>query len=206
MNESMLLEDSLKLEMNKTGGSNRLSGFSSARNLTFQLAYTGRTLRFLLRKDLNQDFQNLATDGEKLMKFIDSLSANEKQLVGSGWSNISSFNKSLSSRLPVIKSLSPNSTLSDGNLRSFGKTLIFLDSIKYPEFNFSSMVSAINYLKSSRVGQSEKVLNAEQSLIKLEGLQYASMRQNGTLGTLLGQADNFFTTFFSEKPDDMSWW
>uniref|UniRef100_A0A8R1I3X4 Uncharacterized protein n=2 Tax=Caenorhabditis japonica TaxID=281687 RepID=A0A8R1I3X4_CAEJA len=205
MNESKLLEESLQLEMKETGFLHRLSGFSSARNLTSQLAYTERTLHFFQRKDLKQDFQNLATNGEKLVEFIESLPANEKQQVGSGWSNISSLYKSLSSLLPVIKSLPSNSTLPESNLTSFGKSLFFLDANKIPEFNFSSMVSSINYLKSSRVGQSEKVLNAEQSLIKLEGLQYASMRQNGTLGTLLGQADNFFTSFFSEKPDEMSW-
>uniref|UniRef100_A0A8R1EAL3 Tyrosine-protein phosphatase domain-containing protein n=1 Tax=Caenorhabditis japonica TaxID=281687 RepID=A0A8R1EAL3_CAEJA len=204
MNESKFLEESLQLEMKETGFLHRFSGFPSARNLTSQLAYTERTLHFFQRKDLNQDFQNLATNGEKLVEFIESLPANEKQLVGTGWSNISSLNTSLSSLLPVIKSLPSNSTLPESNLTSFGKSLFFLDANKIPEFNFSSMVSSINYLKSSRVGQSEKVLNAEQSLIKLEGLQYASMRQNGTLGTLLGQADNFFTSFFSEKPDEMS--
>uniref|UniRef100_A0A8R1IQT9 HTH luxR-type domain-containing protein n=1 Tax=Caenorhabditis japonica TaxID=281687 RepID=A0A8R1IQT9_CAEJA len=206
MNDSKLLEESLQLEMKETGFLHRLSGFSSARNLTSQLAYTERTLHLFQREDLNQDIQNLATNGEKLVEFIESLPANEKQQVGSGWSNISSLNKSLSSLLPVIKSLPSNSTLPESNLTSFGKSLFFLDANKIPEFNFSSMVSAINYLKSSRVGQSEKVLNAEQSLIKLEGLQYASMRQNGTLGTLLGQADNFFTTFFSKTPDEKSLW
>uniref|UniRef100_A0A8R1INL9 Domain of unknown function WSN domain-containing protein n=1 Tax=Caenorhabditis japonica TaxID=281687 RepID=A0A8R1INL9_CAEJA len=171
MSESKLLEENLKLEIKKTGGLNRLSGFPSARNLTSQLAYTERTLHFFQRKDLKQDFQILATNGEKLMEFIENLPAKEKQQVGSGWSNISSLNKSLSSLLPVIKSLPSNSTLPESNLTSFGKSLFFLDTMKIPEFNFSSMVSAINYLKSSRVGQSEKVLNAEQSLIKLEGLQ-----------------------------------
>uniref|UniRef100_A0A8R1HXG3 WSN domain-containing protein n=1 Tax=Caenorhabditis japonica TaxID=281687 RepID=A0A8R1HXG3_CAEJA len=206
MNGSKLLEESLQLEMKETGFLHRFSGFSSARNLTSQLAYTERALRLFQREDLNQDLQNLATNGEKLVELIESLSANEKQLVGTGWSDISSLNTSLSSLFPVIKSLPSNSTLPESNLTSFGKSLLFLDANKIPEFNFSSMVSAINYLKSSRVGQSEKVLNAEQSLIKLEGLQYASMRQNDTLGTLLRQADNFFTTFFSKTPDEMSLW
>uniref|UniRef100_A0A8R1EEK1 Uncharacterized protein n=1 Tax=Caenorhabditis japonica TaxID=281687 RepID=A0A8R1EEK1_CAEJA len=103
MNGSKLLEESLQLEMKETGFLHRLSGCSSARNLTSQLAYTERTLHFFQRKDLKQDFKNLATNGEKLVKFIESLPANEKQQVGSGWSNISSLNKSLSSLLPVIK-------------------------------------------------------------------------------------------------------
>uniref|UniRef100_A0A8R1EMG9 Tyrosine-protein phosphatase domain-containing protein n=1 Tax=Caenorhabditis japonica TaxID=281687 RepID=A0A8R1EMG9_CAEJA len=79
MNESKLLEESLQLEMKETGFLHRFSGFPSARNLTSQLAYTERTLHFFQRKDLKQDFQNLATNGEKLVEFIESLPANEKQ-------------------------------------------------------------------------------------------------------------------------------
>uniref|UniRef100_A0A8R1IG68 Reverse transcriptase domain-containing protein n=1 Tax=Caenorhabditis japonica TaxID=281687 RepID=A0A8R1IG68_CAEJA len=206
MNDSKMLEDIFKLEMRNAEGSHRLSGFTFARNLTYQLTYTERLLRFFQSKDLSQDFQDLVANGMKLVESIKSFSPNEQQLVCYGWSNMSSISTSLSSILPAIKVRPSNSTLPEGNLRSFGKTFIFLDSIKFPVFNFTSMVSAINYLKSSWVGESESVWNAEKSLIKLEGLQYAFMRQNGSLGTLLGEADSFFTTFFSEKPDGMSWW
>uniref|UniRef100_A0A8R1I0K4 WSN domain-containing protein n=1 Tax=Caenorhabditis japonica TaxID=281687 RepID=A0A8R1I0K4_CAEJA len=152
LNESKLLEDILKLEMENTEGLHRLSGFSSARNLTFQLAYTERVLHFFQKNGVNQEVRKLVTNGMKLVELIKSLSANEKKEMGSVWNNLILQKTQLYSLVSEIQSIPSKLISPEGNLRSFGKTFIFLDSIKFPVFNFTSMVSAISYLKSSWVG------------------------------------------------------
>uniref|UniRef100_A0A8R1EP05 Uncharacterized protein n=1 Tax=Caenorhabditis japonica TaxID=281687 RepID=A0A8R1EP05_CAEJA len=201
MNESQLLEDSLKLEIRKTDGSDQLAKLYSARNLTNQLAYTQRTLKFFQARGLNKDINRFVADGTKLANLMKSLLANEKQLVGSGWNNITALKMPLFNLMADIQTIRLHKNYSESTLRSFASSFVFFEDISIPALQFSSLVSELDVLKSTSIGESKEVWNAEQSLVPLEGLHYASMRSNGELVSLLGKADDCFQMFFEESSE-----
>uniref|UniRef100_A0A8R1HL64 WSN domain-containing protein n=1 Tax=Caenorhabditis japonica TaxID=281687 RepID=A0A8R1HL64_CAEJA len=54
--------------------------------------------------------------------------------------------------------------------------------------------------------RSQEVVDVEESLDQLELLQFAVMRKNGSLSSLIDNAENFFTDFFKEPSDpDHNW-
>uniref|UniRef100_A0A8R1IQK7 Uncharacterized protein n=1 Tax=Caenorhabditis japonica TaxID=281687 RepID=A0A8R1IQK7_CAEJA len=66
------------------------------------------------------------------------------------------------------------------------------------------MLSTLDDLKSTDIGQSPEVVGIENCLIQLEDLQYAALRRNGTL--LITDAQVFFPKFFGKPSDSDRLW
>uniref|UniRef100_A0A8R1DWS7 WSN domain-containing protein n=1 Tax=Caenorhabditis japonica TaxID=281687 RepID=A0A8R1DWS7_CAEJA len=197
--KSLILDLDLKKDVRNADGANRLKNFSLAREITFQLAFSHKTLALYQRPDLHQLINNFVNNGTKLAQKIETLSAIEKQSIGSGWNNFLSIGPLMVTLSSEIKTLTSSISNERVDFKSFGTSLSILDKVKVPSLDFAMMFSTLDDLKSTDIGQSPEIVDTENCLQQLLDLQYAAMRRNGTL--LITDAQVFFKQFF-EKPSD----
>uniref|UniRef100_A0A8R1DI80 WSN domain-containing protein n=1 Tax=Caenorhabditis japonica TaxID=281687 RepID=A0A8R1DI80_CAEJA len=197
--KSLILDLDIKKDVRHAEGANRLKSFSSAREITFQLAFSQKTLALYQRPDLHQLINNFVNNGTKLAQKIETLSTIEKQSIGSGWNNFFSIGPLMVTLSSEIKTLASRISNEKVDFKSFGNSLSILDKIKVPSLDFAMMLSTLDNLKSTDIGQSPEIVDTENCLQQLLDLQYAAMRRNGTL--LITDAQVFFKQFF-KKPSD----
>uniref|UniRef100_A0A8R1DEK0 Uncharacterized protein n=2 Tax=Caenorhabditis japonica TaxID=281687 RepID=A0A8R1DEK0_CAEJA len=181
LDESLNLDANLKKEIDLADGANRLKSFTSAQTRT------------------PQKINNFVNSGTKMAKKIETLSPIEKQSIGSGWNNFSAIGPLMETFSSEIKKLPFNISNKHVDFKSFGNSLSILDKLNVPSLDFAMMLSTLDNLKSTGIGQSQEVVETENCLIQLEDLQYAALRRNGYLW--ITDAQIFFQKLF-EKPSD----
>uniref|UniRef100_A0A8R1DME8 WSN domain-containing protein n=1 Tax=Caenorhabditis japonica TaxID=281687 RepID=A0A8R1DME8_CAEJA len=188
--ESQNLEPNLKQEIDWAIGSEWLKSFSSVREAMIQLAFSHKTLGLYLRPDFHPLINKFVNNVTKLAEKIGTVSAIEKQWIGSGWSNITWMGRSLKMLSTKIKKLPSKVTYEKVDFRSFINGLSILNKVKIPLFDFPMMHTTLEELKSTGIGKSREIVDIEHCLYQLEDLQYAAMRRNDSL--LITDAQVFF--------------
>uniref|UniRef100_A0A8R1I8I0 Uncharacterized protein n=1 Tax=Caenorhabditis japonica TaxID=281687 RepID=A0A8R1I8I0_CAEJA len=117
----------------------------------------------------------------------------------SGWDISYELDETVSDFLSKLETLPAQFTARRNNLKDIGEELAKLNSVPIIPLNFPLMVSILESLKSTPIGVTEDIKNAEESLQELAEIQYAARRQSGQFIERLTQAERALRFFF-RKP------
>uniref|UniRef100_A0A8R1E5U6 Uncharacterized protein n=1 Tax=Caenorhabditis japonica TaxID=281687 RepID=A0A8R1E5U6_CAEJA len=169
----------------------RLSGGTEGREMFLE--------EFDDKSDLRPTAQSFVVNGLALSEKIQSLPFGEKQFIAQAGKEFKSMNQSIPIFFTKIEALNSKFLNEGQSLKSLGKLSSVLDQINVSAFHLPLMISALNKLKSTSIGQSKEVADFEKSLEQLEDLQFAIMRKKGILSLLLGETETFLKLFFAKQ-------